>query len=166
MLRLIRRSLLWIASPEGKKAFRYSVTSAVSLLVSQVSFVLLFGTHTMGPKYSSITATMVGAIPSYVMNRYWAFQKRGSNRLFQEVIPYLAMAVTGLIFSTWAVDFADSHTSFVGTSHLSRLIWVDGAYLGSFAILWVGKFVILNRILFAKTHHESVAPMIEQDPVI
>ena len=164
MARKLRALITWLATPQGKKAFRYSVTSAVSLVVSQISFVVLFGAHIMGAKYSSITATLVGTVPSYVMNRYWAFEKRDSNRLLHEVLPYIAMALISLVFSTWTTDFADSHASVVGSSHLVRVIWVDGAYLGSFAILWLAKFAFLNKILFAKRGNDGEL-LIEEDPV-
>lgn len=59
------------------------------------------------------------------------------------------MAVIGLVFSTWSSDFADSHKTIVGTSHLAQVILVDGAYFGSFAILWVAKYIFLKRILFS-----------------
>ncbi len=161
----LRSLILWLASPQGKKAFRYSVTSAISLVVSQVSFVVLFGTQTMGAKYSSITATLVGTVPSYILNRYWAFQKRDSNRVFHEVLPYVGMALISLVFSTWTTDFADAHASIAGKSALARILWVDGAYLGSFALLWIAKFAFLNKILFAKRDHHTVVVLAEEDPV-
>ena len=153
----LRSALDWLHSGLGKKAFRYTVTSGVSFVVSQVSFVALFGTHLAGAKYSSISATLIGAVPSYVMNRYWAFEKKDSNSLFGEVVPYVIMALISLAFSTWATDFADSHKGMVSGSHLLTVAWVDGAYILSFAILWAVKFAFLNRILFAK---RKVAPVL------
>ena len=148
--RSLRSALDWLNSGLGKKAYRYTVTSGVSFVISQVSFVILFGAHLAGAKYSSISATLIGAVPSYIMNRYWAFEKKDSNSFFGEVVPYVIMALISLAFSTWATDFADSHQGIVSGSHLLTVAWVDGAYILSFAILWVAKFAFLNRILFAK----------------
>ncbi len=67
------------------------------------------------------------------------------------------MAVVGLVFSTWSSDFADSHKSIVGTSHFAQVILVDGAYFGSFAILWVAKYLFMKKILFSIA--ESPAPV-------
>ncbi len=158
--KLLRSALDWLGSELGKKAFRYTVTSGVSFVVSQVSFVAFFGAHIMGAKYSSISATLIGAVPSYVMNRYWAFEKKDSNSLSREVVPYIAMALISLAFSTWATDFADSHKGLVSGSHLLTVAWVDGAYMLSFAILWIAKFAFLNRILFA-TRRPDPAPAAE-----
>ena len=163
MFSTAKRLIDWLRGPLGKKAFRYSVTSAVSLVVSQASFVFFFGAHIMGSKYSSISATLIGAVPSYVMNRYWAFEKKDTNRVFKEVLPYVVMALISLAFSTWASDFADSHAGIAGSSHVLRVVWVDGAYLGSFAVLWVAKFVFLNRILFAKHRNEDDLALAERD---
>ena len=161
MPKSLRSALDWLDSELGKKAFRYTVTSGVSFLVSQVSFVVFFAAHIFGAKYSSITATLIGAVPSYVMNRYWAWEKRDTNRLFGEVVPYIIMALISLAFSTWATDFADSHKGLVSGSHLLTVLWVDGAYILSFAILWIAKFAFLNRILFASRGAGSALALAE-----
>lgn len=155
MNKLIDRIVTWATSPEGKKQFRYSVVSVISIIVSQLAFAILFGASLVNARSASIFATLIGAVPSYLMNRYWAFEKRAKNRLMQEVVPYLAIAIIGLVFSTWSVDFADSHQGFARHSQLLRFIWVDGAYFGSFAILWFAKFAFLNKILFADRSHRS-----------
>lgn len=118
-------------------------------MVSQVAFFLLYGALAVSAKSSSIAATLLGAIPSYILNRYWAFGKKAKNSFWGEIFPYVIMAVIGLVFSTWSSDFADSHKTVVGTSHLAQVILVDGAYFGSFAILWVAKYIFLKRILFS-----------------
>lgn len=156
--------LNWMSSPEGKKQFRYSVTSIVSVIVSEASFVILFGVHLAPARTSSIMATLIGAVPSYLMNRYWAFERREKNRFMQEIVPYLGVAIIGLLFSTWSVDFADSHQGLVSGSKLLSFLWVDGAYFGSFAVLWVAKFMFLNKILFSDRGSKvslSVAPELD-----
>ncbi|MDA8025139.1 MAG: GtrA family protein [Actinomycetota bacterium] len=149
MIDKIRSLILWSKSSEGKKAIRYSLTSVISAVVSQVAFFLLYGVLAVSSKTSSIAATLLGAIPSYILNRYWAFGKKAKNSFWREIFPYFVMAVIGLVFSTWSSDFADSHKTIVGTSHLAQVILVDGAYFGSFAILWVAKYIFLKRILFS-----------------
>ncbi len=167
MKQLRYRVLNWVSSTEGKKQFRYSVTSVISVVVSQVAFMVLFGAQLVEARTASIMATLIGAVPSYVLNRYWAFEKREKNSFTQEVLPYLAVAILGLVFSTWSVDFADSHQGFVKSSALLRFLWVDGAYFGSFAVLWVAKFSFLNRILFSddgsKKVNASVSPAVEPE---
>ncbi|MGC8481216.1 MAG: GtrA family protein [Acidimicrobiales bacterium] len=133
--------------PVFKKLFKYAVGSGVSAVISQIVFVVGFRFF-FDSRTSSIVATLAGAVPSYFMNRHWAWQRRTKSSLRSEVIPYLIMAVIGLVFSTWAADFANSHSTFIGASRNLRVLWVDGAYFGSFAVLWVLKFLFLDRVLF------------------
>lgn len=142
----------WHRTPGGKRAIRYTLGSGFSFVISQVVFLASYGVfHFFGARGSSILATVAGAVPSYFMNRYWAWEKRGKSHLSKEVIPYFAMAGVSLAFSTWSADFASSHRSFIGSSHFAQLLLVDGAYMASFAILWFGKYSIMNRLLFARS---------------
>ncbi|KJF17224.1 MULTISPECIES: GtrA family protein [Acidithrix] len=155
MIRRIVTLLAWIKTEEGKKAFRYSLTSVISAVISQLAFLALYGLSILGAKYSSISATLIGAVPSYFLNRYWAFEKKERNHFFSEVVPYFIMAVLGLVASTWSSDFADSHRSIVGNSRLAQIIWVDGAYFGAFAVLWVAKYFFLRKFLFGRDQKKS-----------
>ena len=129
--------------------------------MSQVAFFLLYGAFSVNSKTSSIASTLLGAIPSYILNRYWAFGKKAKNSFMGEILPYFIMAVIGLVFSTWSSDFADSHKTIVGSSHFAQVIFVDGAYFGSFAVLWVAKYIFMKRILFSIA--DSPAPVVGGD---
>src|SRR3954470_10363833 len=135
-------------SAEGKKMIRYTLTSVISVAVSQV---ILIALHLIGwsAKSANITAVCVSAVPSYVLNRTWAWGKRGKSHLWKEVVPFWVLALIGLAFSTWAADWAESqfHDSTVAVALAS---------LGAFGILWIAKFIIFNKILFV--HHEEDLP--------
>jgi putative flippase GtrA len=128
-------------SPEGQKAIRYTLTSVVSVFVTQVLLALLYVVVSLSAKWANIWAVSLASIPSYVLNRNWAWGKRGRSHLFREVIPFWALALIGLAFSTWAADWAES--TFNG-----RALFVNAASLAAFGILWVGKFIIFNEVLF------------------
>lgn len=138
-------------SPGGKKAIKYTLVSIISVAVSQVAFLIVYGGLSWTAKSASILATSVGAFPSYVLNRRWAWGKSGKSHLWKEIVPFWVLALISLAFSTWTSSFAESyveaHHSF---SHLVKTLIVTGAYLGGFAILWVGKFVIFNKLIFVQ----------------
>src|SRR5262249_40487347 len=102
-----------------------------------------------GARAANIWAVCISAIPSYILNRTWAWGKRGKSHLWKEVVPFWALALLGLAFSTWAADWADHH--FNGSTPAVAL-----AAFGAFGILGGGKFIIFNKILFA--HHEQDLP--------
>lgn len=132
-------------SAEAKKAIRYTLASGISVVVTQVLLAVLYVVVGLSAKWANIWAVSLASIPSYVLNRRWAWGKRGRSHLFREVIPFWALALVGLAFSTWAADWAE--TAFHG-----RAVFVNGASLAAFGVLWVGKFVIFNELMFK--HHE------------
>lgn len=148
----------WFDSPVGKRAVRYTLGSGIAFLISQIVFIASYGIfHFFDSRGSSIFATMAGAVPSYFMNRYWAWQKRSKSHVSREVVPYFIMAGISLVFSTWTTDFASSHKGVVGSSHLLQLVFVDGAYVASFAVLWFAKYAFMDRILFVKSEEDKVS---------
>lgn len=139
----------WGRSSEGRKAIKYTLVSVVSVAVSQTAFVLAYGVFAVfGARGSSIFATCVGAVPSYYLNRNWAWGKSGRSHIWREVVPFWVIALIGLVFSTWSADFAHTHTTGIH-SHVAKVAVVSACYLGSYGVLWVGKFIVFNRVLFA-----------------
>ena len=79
---------------------RYTLVSVISVLVSLVVlFIALYFFH-WSARTSNIVAVAVSAIPSYVLNRAWAWGKTGKSHLLKEVVPFWAMAFLGLVIST------------------------------------------------------------------
>jgi putative flippase GtrA len=135
-------------SPEGKKAIRYTLVSVVSVIVSETAFVIVFGFAHWTAKSSAIFSTAVGTIPSYYLNRNWAWGKSGKSHFWKEVVPFWVIAFIGLAFSTWTSDTAEGYVIRHHILGLSRTLIVDGAFIGGFGVLWVLKFIIFNKFLF------------------
>ena len=155
--RLASRVLVRVAGESRYRALRalwsrfwkYATGSAISAVFSQLVLLFVYSILRLeSPRGAAITATLAGAVPSYFLNRNWAWGRKGRSSLRREVVPYLAIAIVGLIFSTWAVDFSHSHVTIFGHSRVAEDIVVQGSYLGSFVVLWFGKFAIMHRWLF------------------
>jgi len=158
MVDLSPRSLLERSrTPAGKKLVRYSLVSVISVIVSQI---VLFGAQSFWTaRTSNIVAVCISAIPSYYLNRAWAWGKTGKSHFMKEIVPFWSLALLGLIFSTWAADAAESHAhNFTGSDLGARLI-VNAAALGAFGVLWIAKFVIFNKLMFVHQHEaEATLP--------
>lgn len=142
----------WTRSSEGKKAIKYTAVSVISTAFSQAAFILVYGVFSVfGARGSAIFATCMGTIPSYYLNRNWAWGKSGRSHLVKEVLPFWFLAIVGLVFSTWAVDFTHTHTAGIH-NHVEHTAILAAAYLGSFGTLWFAKFLIFNRFLFVDHH--------------
>jgi putative flippase GtrA len=161
---LLARLRQIMAHPSSVKLIKYASVSVISTIVSQVTLILLFGVyHVMSEVPANIVANVLATIPSYALNRRWVWGKSGKSHFWKEVAPFWILSFVGLAFSSLAVwlagDFARAHN----LHHLGTSILVNLANLASFAILWVVKFVIYNKLFhidpveFEEHHAEKVA---------
>jgi putative flippase GtrA len=141
--------LAWSRAPEGKKFVRYSMVSVVSVIVYEILLFITLGLLHWSARGANVFSVAVSAVPSYYLNRAWAWGKSGRSHFMKEVVPFWAMALLGLVFSTWAADFGKTTADQVSSIHLVRTLIVMFAGLAAFGVLWIAKFVILNKVLFA-----------------
>jgi putative flippase GtrA len=139
-------------TPTGQKLVKYTMVSIVSVIIGQALLTIAFGVFRWTAAWSNIFAVGVSAVPSYYLNRAWAWGKRGRSHFLKEVVPFWAMAFLGLVISTIFVHIAEGRSQNVGNRAVQTLI-VNGASIAAFGTLWVAKFVILNKLMFA--HHEE-----------
>jgi len=141
------------ASPAGtwaRKIVRYSLVSLISIAISQSVLMVAFGILHWTASLSNIVACAVATVPSYYLNRTWTWGRRGTSRLWGEVVPFWALAFLGLAFSTWAADFGSTLARRAALSHEAATAIVMASALSAFGVLWIGKFAIFNLMLFAE----------------
>ncbi len=138
---------------------KYSAVSVISVIIAQVLFVIAFNVFRWSGTQSNMFAVGVSAIPSYYLNRAWAWGKRGRSHWLKEVIPFWALAFLGWVISTLAVAFVESHVH--GLHHAVQSIVLQLTTIGAFGVLWVVKFVIFNELMFK--HHPEV---LEDEPAL
>jgi putative flippase GtrA len=133
-----------------QKMVRYSLVSLVSIAVSQAVLLVTFGTMHWTAGLSNMVACAVATVPSYYLNRVWAWGRRGKSLLWREIVPFWAIAFLGLAFSTWAADFGSTLARRGAVSHQTATMIVMTSALLAFGVLWMGKFAIFNAMLFAE----------------
>ena len=148
----------WLRTPDGVKLLKYSAASAVSVVVSEVCLAIFDGLLRWGPVAASSAATAIATIPSYQMNRRWAWGKSGKGHMWREVVPFWVLAFIGWAASTFSVSAASAYTNRHHFSHPAHTAVVEFVYLAAFGVLWVGKFVIFNKVLFVHHHEHADAP--------
>ena len=147
----------WWRRPLVTRVVRYALGSVVASLVSLVTFVLVYGVlGALSPRQSSVAASLTGMVPAYFLNRNWAWGRRGRSHLVKEVLPYLAASVLGLVAAMWSVDVASSHVKTLTGGKSLQVTLVAMAYVGTYAALWVLKFLFFN-VLFARPHRAAGA---------
>ena len=141
--------------PVFRKLVKYSMVSLVSIVVSQiVQLTTFFLTH--NAVVSAVVAVVVGTVPSYELNRRWTWRKNGPSHLWREIVPFWLMSFIGLVFSTVCVYMADQWAKGRGMSTAHRALLGNLSSLTAFGLLWIGKFLIINHLLFHRDHHGSI----------
>jgi putative flippase GtrA len=148
-------------TPTGQKAIRYTLVSVVAVVVSQISLAILYGGFHWTARSANITASIIGGVPSYYLNRTWAWGKTGKSHIWREVVPFWVLAFLGLAFSTWTADAADSFAKDHIQNHLLNTATVMGGAMFAYGVLWVGKFILFNKVIFV--HHPKD---LEDDPAL
>jgi putative flippase GtrA len=136
-----------------QKLVKYSAASAAGVLVGQATLIFCLEALEWPALAANMASITLGCIPNYTINRYWTWQQSGQNRLWGEVIPFWCMAAAGAALSMLAVAFADAQW---GTT-----LAVAIANLAGFGVLWVAKFLVLDKLMWKVVH--DLHPEVEID---
>jgi putative flippase GtrA len=137
------------ASPRRQlfgKVLRYAAGSVVATICSEATFLLLYGPLKATPVVSSTLAWLAGAIPNYWLNRTWTWRRQGRPSLGREVIPYIAIIVATLLLAIAATGLADHLLTRAHVSHNLRVALVGGTFLGVYAVVFLLRFFLLDRM--------------------
>jgi putative flippase GtrA len=147
-------------TPEAKQLIRYSMVSVISTGVSLAVLALVFGVfHVWGEVGSTVFANVVASVPSYFLTRNWVWGKTGRSHLVKEIIPFWTMSALGIAFSIIGAAAAKHLGTRLGLSHFEQTLLVEAANVTSFAVFWVAKYLVFNRIF-------KVHPVEELDELV
>jgi putative flippase GtrA len=128
------RLLLWA---------KYSASSVVATVVSQVAFALCYWFGTPAT-VATLVAWLSGAVPNYVLNRRWTWGRSGHK------LPYTIIVIGSAVTAAVVTSVTD-HLVRPVDSHALKTLLVTGSYFGTYAVLFIVKFVLFDRLVFAKT---------------
>jgi putative flippase GtrA len=137
------------SSPLVAKLAKYSIGSALALTTSTVVFALLLAVHCNNTTVDSIAAFVAGAIPNWVLNRRWAWERTGSVEVAREVVGYAAVSLVALAASSWGTSLMQNWVRHhVGAGSGLRTVLITAAYVGVQVVLFLVKFVVYDRWVF------------------
>lgn len=142
------RGEAFVRSEQFGRLWRYGTVSVISTLTTLVLLYLFFRVAGLPVLWANVLATAIATLPSYYLNRNWAWGKSGKSHLTREVIPFWVIAFIGLVLSTWAVDAADHVAKHLHSGHFAETLIVLAANFATYAVIWVGKFMLFNKVLF------------------
>jgi putative flippase GtrA len=133
-----------LRSPTVQKLLKYSMASVVGVSVGVPVLAICYGLLGWNELVANLASVTAGAIPNYLINRTWTWHQTGKNRLWGEVVPFWVMSILGMILSLFAVNYADDRW---GTT-----IAVVAAQLSGFGVVWLAKFLVLDKVMWKIVH--------------
>lgn len=133
----------------GQKLRRYFVASLANVLAAEAVVVIAFGLLHWSATRTAVLAAVVAAIPAYWLARRWVWGRSGRSHLRYEVLPFWGLALLGLALNTWVARLAERVGAELTTSRSLQTLILMGAGLGVSFAFWVGRFLLLNGVLFA-----------------
>ena len=137
------------------KVLRYSGASVISVAVGLLVLGINIDVFHLSPTVANVVAIAVCTVPSFELNRRWVWRLHGRSDAGQ-FIPFCLLSVAGLVLSTVAVRYAGHHSA--GLANPWHTVVVDGANLLAYALLWVIRYFILDRVFvdrFASDHPDQ-----------
>lgn len=147
----------YLRSDMGRRSLRYVAMSGVAVVVSQAVLLITYGHLRWNELAAQTAAVVISTIPAYFMSRMWVWEKGGRSHLWKEVIPFWGISFAQFLISLIGVHFGQGVVEGLTDDHQLRTLGLLTISLGLYGIMWVGKFVLLNRVLFA---HREPHPVV------
>lgn len=155
MLTRLRSLRSWSTTHQGKKLVRYTMVSGSSTVVSFVAIAVFYGFKIIpSVLLSTLAGNLVASIPAYQLNRRWTWGKRGKSHFRNEIVPFWTLTFMGIGLSQLGALWARHEVRAHHWSHLLNTGLVTFTNLGSFAVFWVLKLVVFNRIFRVDVEEE------------
>jgi len=141
-----------------RKMLRYAGGSVVATVCSEVTFVGLYGLLGVSPTRASVVAWLAGAMPNYWLNRSWTWRRQGRPSLRNELIPYAVIIGVTLLLASGVTHVVDAWLRGADTSSSVRVTLVAAAFLGVYAVMFVLRYFLLDRMFTRLARLETPSP--------
>jgi len=134
-------------TPVAIRLWRYGAGSIVAFITSAVVLFVCLSWFKFGAITSTVIAFFAGAIPNWVLNRRWAWEKRGREGMVKETTLYVIVSVVALVASSAADKFTAVEAAHL-KNDLAKSVLVTLAYMFSVVVLTGLKYVAYDRFVF------------------
>ncbi len=141
-------------SDEGRKQLRYAGVSVIFVPLGQILIQILAATvYANTPNnftWASITAAAIGTVPNFFANKYLVWKETSRDNLRTQVLVFWVAAMLGVAAATGLTYLVEQQVHDQG---IIEPLAVFCAQLLGFGIVWIGRYLVLDRWLFKVTHH-------------
>lgn len=144
-------------SEEGRKQLRYLGVSVFFVPVGQIMLQIV-GTRMEYWKASLVCAAIL-TFPNFFANKYLVWKDTPKDNVRTQVLVFWVAAMLGVGLATLLTFFTEQLAS--GQSDLVIRLSVFVAQLAGFGLVWVARYVLLDKWLF-KVTHDGAEPSVEE----
>jgi len=127
---------------------RFAAGTVVSTACSQLTLVLLFGVLDASAAVSGAVAFVAGAIPNFLIHRFWTWRRSGPVRMRRELVPYLVVITFSGLVAVGITTGIDRLLGGAIANHALRTAVIAFVYGASYLPVFVLKFALLDRLVF------------------
>ena len=130
------------------RVWRFVVASVVATAVTELCYVALYATDVSASTLAGGVAFLAGAVPKFVLLRWWVWRLSGTPRIVGEVLPYAAIAGGTGLAAGWLTSFAESAIEDEVASRTLQVLLVGGAFLVVMGAAFGLRYVLFDRLVF------------------
>lgn len=138
-------------SDEGRKQLRYLGVSVFFVPVGQLLIQVIGRLLDRNYTAASIISAAILTLPNFFANKYLVWKNTDKDKLRTQVLVFWVAAMLGVTLAT-LLTFAVERLV-ADQSALVESLSVVVAQLVGFGIVWVGRYLVLDKWLFKVTHH-------------
>ncbi len=157
-----RALVAYLRSDVGQKTFRYAATSIIAVAISLVVGVFCQRVLRFSWLWAQVSANLAATPPSYFLNRMWVWQRKERSSIWREVVPFWTIAIVQFAISVWFVGRAEGWVHSLTNNENLRTVGFVFSSLSIYGVMWVGKFILFNKVLFAHKAPASVGEAVAE----
>jgi putative flippase GtrA len=127
---------------------KYAVGSVIAFISSNVAFVLFYVSNA-STTACSVAGFIAGAIPNWVLNRHWAWQRQGRPPA-RQIVGYIGVSIVVLVTTSAATGWTNAHVQSIPPHYGIRLLIVTASYVAVTVVLFAAKFGIYEYWVFSE----------------
>ncbi len=137
---------------EGRKQLRYAGISVVFVPLGQVFVQVLHLGFDVHEVLSVFISACLLTVPNYLANKHFVWRDKSKDNVATEVTVFWLAAVLGTAFAMGFVYVAGKAAP-ESSGELVHGAAIFAAQLLGYGIVWVARYIFLDRLIFKATHH-------------
>jgi putative flippase GtrA len=153
--------LVHVKSVEGRKQLRYAGISAVFVPLGQIVIQILGRVVFMereglveSPNFTkaSLAGAAILTLPNFFANKYLVWRDTTKDKLKTQVLVFWVAAMLGVALATSLTYVVERTVKTARASSLIESLAVFAAQLMGFGVVWVLRYLVLDKWLFKATY--------------